>query len=91
MSTKSVTKLREWIRDCVDNHAQCEITNNSFVPTRLLDVRRDGIILRDMRDEDPIPYVALSHCWGAHSVSKPRFVTDSSTITERLMGIEIKA
>lgn len=89
ISTKSLARMRSWIDDCVENHEVCCITNDHFMPSRLLDLR-DGIVLRHYTGP-PVSYVALSHCWGPHIPEKPMLVTDSSTITQRVRDIDMSS
>lgn len=79
--------MRGWVANCLENHDQCSIENDHFVPTRLLNVRDDVVALQHTAHIGPVPYVALSHCWGVPSAEEPMLVTETSTIEERLKGI----
>lgn len=80
-----MAKIQTWISHCMQEH-DCSINNDHFVPTRLLDIR-SGIALKHMEGMEPVPYVALSHCWGEITTAKPMLLTKTSTIQERAKGI----
>nr|CDL70792.1 vegetative incompatibility protein 1a [Cryphonectria parasitica] len=86
LSERSVAQMRGWISDCIESHQDCAIANNGFIPSRLLNVQ-DGINLQDTREMAPVPYVALSHCWGTHIAEKPMLKTTWKTIEEKMVEI----
>lgn len=79
LSVHSVSNMKSWIKDCMDNHGTCSIPNESFTPTRLLNVR-DRVILQQMNNTGPVQYVALSHCWGPPNLEKAMLKTTRETI-----------
>ncbi|KAI0886749.1 HET-domain-containing protein [Annulohypoxylon maeteangense] len=65
----SLAMLKEWPRICYRDHPDCARPDESFLPTRLIEVSlagdekvrlicTSGVNLQDRR------YIALSHCWG---------------------------
>lgn len=66
MDGLSLAKL--WLRDCEITHQSCSssiASNNSFLPTRLVDLRDEEPRLRLFPIAEPsIKYATLSHCWG---------------------------
>ena len=59
---------KAWLSDCIENHRECAgPRQDTFVPTRLLDVMPSGgddrIILVEGALSDS-HYIALSYCWG---------------------------
>ena len=61
--------LRQWLKNCNDNHQRfkCQPSGTTFLPTRLIDVGRDGsgtIRLYETQATDSLKYLALSHPWG---------------------------
>lgn len=69
----NVGLMKEWLRFCQYNHADCLEQNRSFLPTRLLDVQafpgsKDvRLVASKLMRSDPYTkprYLALSHCWG---------------------------
>jgi len=61
--------LRQWLKNCDENHQRpkCQPHKTAFMPTRLIDVGRDGsetIRLHETQPTDSFKYVALSHPWG---------------------------
>ena len=63
---------QQWIAQCVTEHVHCnrKITQDDWLPTRLLDIRAlDGsetdVFLIESKDLTSKPqYATLSHCWG---------------------------
>src|SRR5579871_836181 len=83
--------MKAWIADCVENHPRCRNEPQSFVPTRLLDVKAfensDDIRLVTLGlSLPPTRFVALSHCWGP-SVKLP-ITTTTSTLGKRMERIK---
>jgi hypothetical protein len=62
--------LRHWLKNCDDRHQAygCQPGANQFVPTRLIDVGRDGSDSVRLYETHPgdlsLKYLALSHRWG---------------------------
>ncbi|KAF7540977.1 hypothetical protein G7054_g964 [Neopestalotiopsis clavispora] len=59
--------LKQWLRDCNDNHAGCKSLQQPIPPTRLIhvgDERNEGIRLCEPQRDSEIKYAALSHPWG---------------------------
>ncbi|KAH7370059.1 hypothetical protein BKA65DRAFT_10907 [Rhexocercosporidium sp. MPI-PUGE-AT-0058] len=55
-----------WITDCQTNHARCCQVDQKYLPTRVLDVGKDGddIVLRESSHVSG-SHTVLRHCWGA--------------------------
>ena len=62
-----------WLNRCTARHDKCQpssrVSETSFVPTRLLDVKGDAIRIIETKNEiqgkaAERRFVALSHCWG---------------------------
>lgn len=88
LSTASVSLISSWINECMDDHDCCPVHNESFTPTRMLNVR-NGIVLQHTKDVGPVQYVAFSHCWGVHGPETPVLTTTYSSIGERMTGIQM--
>ncbi|KAK3302700.1 heterokaryon incompatibility protein-domain-containing protein [Chaetomium strumarium] len=77
-----VNQLKTWIDECQTQHAHCRAITNPFLPSRVLDVGRDGDADADMlrlHSTEPAEtghYAALSYCWGG--------VQDVTTTKENL-------
>ncbi|KAL9596526.1 MAG: hypothetical protein Q9219_005747 [cf. Caloplaca sp. 3 TL-2023] len=88
-----VDLARSWLDTCVNEHEDCtpyvEAENEGWLPSRLIQIDDDQISLRLVRGEDikesqPVSYVALSHCWGdARTVPK----TTKENLDQRLENI----
>jgi Heterokaryon incompatibility protein (HET) len=76
-------KLRFWTKHCLVNHGKCtasssrRVGDESWSPTRLLDVRPAGIWDEDRIRVSPrterspdVPYAVLSYCWGSSKFIK---------------------
>jgi hypothetical protein len=62
---------RKWLNQCLTAHPECQPSNKTWFPPRLIDISRDGsprLILTDI-DRPLGCYATLSHCWG----TKPTF------------------
>ncbi|OJT10838.1 hypothetical protein TRAPUB_12650 [Trametes pubescens] len=73
-SEASFSLAREWLRQCIENHAQCTKAAGLAVgrPYRLVDIGNDNdadpkIIVMDFSRPLP-PYLTLSHCWGGATI-----------------------
>lgn len=83
--------LKEWIADCDHNH-ECYSEANTFIPTRLLDIRNKGsgniqLLVNNQAHSRFRRYATLSHRWG--SPQQHRFCTYKSNIEELQQGIKI--
>lgn len=77
--------LKHWLAQC-GKHLDCSVSQQSFLPTRLLDLENvhvDGqvrlVISRDIVKK--VRYVTLSHCWGGDVPFQLR-----ETTMERMMS-----
>ncbi|CAG9993973.1 unnamed protein product [Clonostachys byssicola] len=68
LSPISLSRIKDWHRDCLKNHLECSMNLNPYLPTRVIDVgAADGteeprLLLSDEKSRGP--YVAMSYCWG---------------------------
>jgi hypothetical protein len=77
-----------WLRNCKDSHPSCWESQRGILPTRVLDLEKDGegssVVLIETNGVIG-RYMTLSHCWGAtHPLT-----TTSTTINERKDGISL--
>jgi len=87
--------MKEWINICVSEHSCGLSAQESFLPTRLLDVEPDDrhIDLQLIHSSDiakqAVKFVALSHCWG-DSLKRIKEIpkTKKASPQQHLHGIE---
>ncbi|KAI1443221.1 HET-domain-containing protein [Annulohypoxylon stygium] len=65
----SVAMLKEWPRMCHRNHPGCPRADETFLPTRLVEVGSEGdenvrLVTTSELNLSDRRYIALSHCWG---------------------------
>ncbi|KAK5631516.1 hypothetical protein RRF57_007230 [Xylaria bambusicola] len=92
--------LRQWLKDCDDNHPGCHIalaeSTTLRLPTRLIDVGgKDSPSIRLVETENSrrsqvhqFRYIALSHPWGDKAKHKHYFTTRQN-INNHKAGIDI--
>lgn len=81
--------LRQWLRDCDENHTNCKSQKLYSLPTRLIDVgSKDHPVLKlyETQPRDRIKYFALSHPWG----SPPHFCTSPENYERHRQSINPK-
>lgn len=88
-SAESFEWARHEIDNCIDSHACCRSLKNSFMPTRLINVRPRNIASDVfLQDGSSVPrgsrYCALSYCWGD---VKPDCLTTKATLAQRQFNI----
>ncbi|KAK0101648.1 hypothetical protein ONS95_006809 [Cadophora gregata] len=73
-----------WISDCQKSHVKCHQTEQGYLPTRVLDVGKDGdnVNLREARDISG-RYAVLSHCWGIERA----LITTTASIEQHMKNI----
>ncbi|KXH36815.1 serine/threonine protein kinase-44 [Colletotrichum salicis] len=69
-SPAHIAVLSTWMRVCDDTHDCSPTSNDTFLPTRVIDVRSEGsescqLLCADRGQTNPGKYLALSHRWGA--------------------------
>jgi hypothetical protein len=68
----SFSLAKDWLDNCLKTHKQCSKPSGSFMPTRvveILHIRGNRVLrLRETESENPVPYAALSYCWGGEQV-----------------------
>jgi len=59
---------RHWLQTCEQSHTECTISRDQQLPTRLLELQKDGGVrlcpTSELSDSKDLKYVTLSHCWG---------------------------
>lgn len=72
LSPASTSAAEDWLVSCIQEHLECREVGNVFVPPRLLRVTcvQDEVHLVSMDVTKPVPYAALSYCWGGDQLSK---------------------
>ncbi|KAE9366929.1 HET-domain-containing protein [Stipitochalara longipes BDJ] len=84
----SLNRIKQWIEKCDMKCTHCNNTSAqspSSYPTRLIDVSKPPLRLVDttsLSQEERLPYIALSHCWGGNRY----FITQRNTISKRMRG-----
>ncbi|KAK1621937.1 heterokaryon incompatibility protein-domain-containing protein [Colletotrichum phormii] len=69
-SPAHIAVLSTWMRVCDDTHDCSPTSDDTFLPTRVIDVRSEGsescrLLCADRGQTNPGKYLALSHRWGA--------------------------
>jgi hypothetical protein len=93
-ASQATAKLvKDWIAECTKFHSKCSRPNNSFLPTRLVDVQslsKDGKIkvleTQSLSNKADIRYITLSYCWGL----TPNFKLEKSTQHTLSSGVTIE-
>lgn len=74
----------KWLTDCLSHHDSCQRPTETVLPTRVIDIRRDGEVPQlFITNRAKGHYVTLSHRWG----KKTPLTTTISTLVERVAGI----
>jgi hypothetical protein len=81
------TLVPGWIESCQRDHEYCIQPTHSNLPTRILDVGREGDIIC-LRESAHIvgSYNILTHCWGP----RPTFTTTRANLASRYVGFAIE-
>ncbi|KAH7085276.1 heterokaryon incompatibility protein-domain-containing protein [Paraphoma chrysanthemicola] len=85
-SPRTYTLARNWISECINEHQHPEPTASSFMPSRLLELRNLNApydVRLASEFTHPVPYVALSYCWGGEQTQK----TTKANLKEQQQGI----
>ena len=89
---ETLIQAREWIDECRKTHGECDIGNNDWFPSRVIDVLPDtqdsGKVRLCVSDQSYLrrPYVTLTYCWGG---DQP-FMTNNSNFSKYLQGIKVE-
>jgi len=92
LSERNLDLIERWIRICRRDHKYCSDNHEMKLPTRVIDVGpSDGSKLPYLMITHGKSgrYVALSHCWGLPTISKPHFKTETHNIDERMAGMTL--
>lgn len=86
LSDRALAKIKKWMATCMDHHHECDESDSSILPTRVIDVRpvRPRLHLLNGASRQ---YIALSHCWGGVT----SFRTTTATIDQHVEGFDIAA
>lgn len=57
-----MSRVKDWVENCDQNHDECTSSSDTCLPKRILDIE-DKPIVREMNGATG-RYVALSYCWG---------------------------
>lgn len=79
-------RIEDWIRNCMNGHADCHQSSHVALPSRLIDVglaNSQNLKLVETSGSEGT-YFTLSHCWGNHQPLK----TTKATLSERMNGIK---
>ncbi|ETS75649.1 hypothetical protein PFICI_12593 [Pestalotiopsis fici W106-1] len=92
---RHVSVLTGWLRNCDRDHECMPLGNQSFLPTRLLDVNFSATSCRLISDTNQLgqnsKYLALSHRWGTHpdpSLATKIVCTYETNIQRLAEGVE---
>ncbi|KAF2734977.1 HET-domain-containing protein, partial [Polyplosphaeria fusca] len=83
----ALATIKNWIRECVIEHEECDDGSLRLLPKRILEIEGDKLLLREDRTE-PAHYACLSHCWGANGPQQ-RLTHGSYEIHKEGLIIEI--
>jgi hypothetical protein len=89
----TLKRIKQWIEKCETECTHCNDSSAQLwtsYPTRLIDVSQPSlrlIITASLKQEERLPYIALSHCWGRNRC----FMTRRDTISERQRGFAMEA
>jgi hypothetical protein len=84
----TMKRIKLWIEKCETECTHCNDSSaqsSTSYPTRLIDVSQPPlrlVITANLTQEERLPYIALSHCWGGNRY----FITQRETISKRLRG-----
>lgn len=58
--------VQEWLEMCAVGHLECKTSNDSRLPTRVIDVGNAGAEMIQLLEtkENKGQYICLSYCWG---------------------------
>ena len=89
----ALPKARQWLETCINHHSSCQQPGN-YVPTRLLSLSTPSKgpgsrVHLQLSSElgDPVPFSALSYCWGGDQQLK---LENSSLDRFRTTGIRME-
>jgi hypothetical protein len=97
-SEASLEMARFWLQECLMRHPECARDGTGWLPTRVIDVGdADGERVPRLLEtvdlpsamlgpENPLAFVALSHCWGTKQI----ITTTMSTLADRKHGIDFQ-
>jgi len=62
-SASAFSQAKSWLQHYTQNHSACRLRGPVTAPRRLLHLTPDGQSVK-VAQPGPVPYVALSYCWG---------------------------
>lgn len=91
LSDRSLQRIKTYLSACIGNHdthhSECSYPGTIAAPLRLLNISNENTIHLEETDNQDVPYVILSYCWGpAKVVFDAR--TDIANLPERLKGFK---
>lgn len=71
-SAGNYEQSQQWLRECQQNHKDCQVDSNPCLPSRVIDVSNVDVDpkLHISAVNERGQYVALSYCWGGPQASK---------------------
>jgi hypothetical protein len=100
LSVQNLKKIRDWMEECDSSSTHTDCKPDSFIPSRLVEIDRDGGSARLILTSDDsrfaslqdVPhYFALSYCWGPEETMKRYLHLDRQTLDQMSSGIDVKA
>ena len=103
-SLSSQTLAKEWLDRCQTNedgqHTDCNTSDGTWLPTRLLDVRHasetstlrlvSSSVISNALPEEEKSYITLSHCWGEWGSKEMPVLTTANERDRHEKGISIE-
>lgn len=86
-----LNRIRPWVDECLSKHPTCRAKQDSYFPSRVLDVKSEGsdslsLVLFD-HTLTGADYVCLSHCWGS---TRP-LLTNRQNLQSHIDGLQLQA
>lgn len=87
----SCPRIRDWLGTCRKAHKLCRGTENTLLPTRVIDVGSTFVEPRLYMsgENETASYLALSHCWGPPDSKVPRVTTTRGNFEQHCAEIPI--
>ncbi|ETS77359.1 hypothetical protein PFICI_11233 [Pestalotiopsis fici W106-1] len=89
------TLAESWVRDCLQNHAECTLAKKDFRPKRLVQILNKDfgrlVLPRELPPKKKIDYVAVSHCWGDPRLLKKLTVDNEHELQDKIKVADLPA